>query len=251
MDSGTSRMRTTRADGEDPRGPVGSAAWLRARLGPGWAERVALDPTDGETALFRWWTACVLRAAERREARVDAALAALAERGWLAAGPLAGAGTDLAALLAAAEIRTPEPAAARLARAAAALEARHDGSLERLASGAPSLEELGGRLVWLGPGVGPGTALRFLRPLRDHWAAAEEVPLDAAAQAAAVHLGWLDALDEPETAPHLLRRRLDDEADAPPLPVVEEALERLGRAACRRGNTRRCPLGDACPGRDA
>ncbi|NNL65419.1 MAG: hypothetical protein HKP30_04185 [Myxococcales bacterium] len=61
--------------------------------------------------------------------------------------------------------------------------------------------------------------------------------------------GWLDEFDDPETAPGTLRRRLEDTGEAPPLPLVEAALERLGRAACRRNDTRRCPLGEDCPAR--
>lgn len=223
-----------------------TGAWLLARMGPGWSERPA---GCGEMNLFRWWTACLLRAGDRREERVAAACAALAKAGSLSPGRLAASSGAVAGMLAEAGLRSPEALAARLGRAAAALAEQHEGSLERLAAGSPSLEELGGRLVALGPGFGPGSALRFLRPLRDHWAAADEAPLDPAARAAAAHLGWLDASDELEGASALLRRRLADEPDAPPLPSVEDALERLGRAACRRDDTRRCPLGETCPAR--
>lgn len=224
--------------------------WLLTKTGPSGPERLALTlEPDDDAALLCWFVACGLRAAERREDRVAAAVHALRERGLLSAARLASGGAGLSGPLAEAGIREPEVAAARLARAAAALCERFDGSLSRLAGGAPSLEELGTRLVSLGPGFGPGTALRFLRPLRDVWPAAEEVPLDPAALAAAVHLGWLDEFDDPETAPGTLRRLLEDADDAPSLPRVEDALERLGRAACRRNDTRRCPLAEACPAR--
>lgn len=229
-----------------------SAGWLVERMGPAGAARPGPGPdAGGEPELFAWWVACLLGAGERREARVEAALAVLRKRGWLSAPALAAAGPALAQALAEVGLRTPEVIAARVARASAALVERHGGSLERLASGGPDLEELGGRLVALGPGLGPGTALRFLRPLRDRWPAADAAPLDPAARAAAVHLGWLDEYDDLEMAPALLRRRLDDEPSAPPLAVVEDALERLGRIACRRRNTRRCPLGERCPARAA
>jgi hypothetical protein len=236
--------------GDDVRQTQRTAAWLVARMGPAGPARPA-PGTDsgGEPELFAWWVACLLAAGERRAARVESALAALRTRGWLAAPKLAQAGTALAQVLSEAGLRTPEIVAARLARASAALVERYEGSLERLAAGGPDLEELGGRLVALGPGLGPGTALRFLRPLRDRWSAAADAPLDPAAHAAAVHLGWLDEHDDLEMAPALLRRRLDDEPSAPPLSAVEDALERLGRVACRRRNTSRCPLGDDCPGR--
>jgi endonuclease III len=226
-------------------------AWLVERLGPPGPARMGLRPAEGgESDRFGWWAACVLRAGERREERVAAAVASLRERGWLSAPKLAGAGAPLVDVLAEAGLRTPEVLAARLSRASRALCERHEGSLDRLAAGGPDLESLGRRLVALGPGLGPGTALRFLRALRDVWPAADDAPLDAAAHAAAAHLGWLDAWDDPETAPAMLRRRLADEDASPPLPVVEDALERLGRAACRRGNTVRCPLAGDCPARD-
>jgi len=232
---------------------VPKAAWLLEKMGSGWPEQLGLHPADGaEAEWFAWWTACALRAGERgarSEDRAAAALGALRGAGVLAPAKLAASPQMAAAILAGAGLREPEVAAARLARASAALETRFEGSLVRLAAGAPSLEELGGRLVSLAPGLGPGSALRFLRPLRDRLSAADEAPLDPAAHAAAVHLGWLDEHDDLETAPGMLRRRLEDEADAPPLPRVEEALERLGRAACRRSLTARCPLEEACPAR--
>jgi len=229
----------------DPRG-----AWLVGRMGPGWPERLGLDlDAGGEPELFVWWAACLLRTGERREERVTRALAGLDEAGWRTPAKLAAAGPSLGEALAEAGLRTPDALAARLVRASAALAGRFGGSLDRLAGGGPDLQELGGRLVALGPGLGPGTALRFLRPLRDRWPAADEAPLDPAALAAAAHLGWLDEHDDLESAPRLLRRRLGDEDDPPPLPRVEDALERLGRAACRRGNTRRCPLAEDCPAR--
>ena len=232
-------------------GTTRSGAWLVEQMGPSWPERLTLRLADGsEDDLFCWWVACLLRAGERREERVDTALARLRDAGWLAAPKLATAGAPLMEALAAAGLRAPDILAARLARASAALVERHEGSLSRLADGSPALEELGGRLVALGPGLGPGTAMRFLRPLRDRWQAADETPLDPAALAAASHLGWLDEYDDLDTAPAMLRRRLSDQDDAPPLPQVEDALERLGRAACRRGNTRRCPLAGECPARD-
>jgi len=220
-------------------------------MGPGWPERLGLDlDRGGEQEIFFWWAACLLRAGEPREDRVTRALAALPKAGWQTPAKLAAAGPALGEALAEAGLRTPEVLAARLARAAAALAERFDGSLERLASGGLDIEQLGSRLVALGPGLGPGTALRFLRPLRDRWPAADEAPLDPAAWAAAVDLGWLDEHDDLATAASQLRRRLADEDDPPPLSQLEDALERLGRAACRRGNTRRCPLADDCPARD-
>jgi hypothetical protein len=228
-----------------------SGAWLVERMGPPWTARLGLQPESGDEAdLFGWWAACLLRAGERRVDRVEAAVAGMRARGWTAAAKLAASGAPLGTVLAEAGLHEPDVLAARLARASATLVERHEGSLAQLARGVDDLETLGTRLVALGPGLGSGTALRFLRALRDLWPAADDAPLDPAALAAAVHLGWLDEYDDLATAPAMLRRRLEDEDAAPPLPAVEDALERLGRAACRRGNTRRCPLAGDCPARD-
>jgi hypothetical protein len=217
-------------------------------MGPGWLQRLGLDPAFGEESdLFGWWVACHLRSAERHEQRATDAWSRLRGAGPLVAGAMAESAPSLGPILAAVGVREPEAVAARLSRGAAALLERFEGSFSRLSGDASSLEEIGTRLVSLGPGFGPATALRFLRPLRDRWPAADEAPLDPAAHAAAVHLGWLDSFDDLDTAPGTLRQRLGGEGDAPPLPIVEEALERLGRAACRRNDTRRCPLGEDCP----
>jgi hypothetical protein len=218
-------------------------------MAPGWPERLGLDlDAGGEADLQAWLVACMLRAHERREAVVERAVARLTEAGLLDPAARADAAGRVADCLEAAGVRRPEVAGARLSRVGAALRTRHGGSLEALAAGALSLEELGGALVGLGPGLGPGTAARFLRPLRIRWTAADGLGLEPTAFAAAVHLGWLDAGDDPDEAPARLRRRLAADAPEVPWTRVEDALGRLGRF-CRRSDTRSCPLGDACPGR--
>ena len=98
--------------------------------------------------------------------------------------------------------------ARRLVRIAAGLTERHAGSLEALAGAADSLEQLGARLASLAPGLGGASVSRFLRPLRDIWPTASDLPLDPAAHAAAVHLGWLEEGQDLEAAPGALRRAL-------------------------------------------
>jgi hypothetical protein len=140
--------------------------------------------------------------------------------------------------------------AQRLARAGRSLAERHGGSLAALAAQAEDLEELGGRLAALASGVGTATVLRFLRPLRDLWPAAAEIPLEPAARAAAVHLGWLAEGADEEGAPAALRAVLLREPEAPPLADVEAALARLGARSCLRQRPDRCPLGARCPARE-
>jgi len=224
-----------------------TAERLRARMGPGPVERLGLDLGGGDAELAAWLWACVIRAGERREAVMERALAALRDAGLADPARLAARAHEAAACLEGAGARRPEVLAARLARTAAALCERHGGSLDDLAAGAEDLEVLGRRLAALGPGVGAGTVARFLRPLRVRWEAAREIPLELAAFAAAVDLGWLDAGDDPGSAAGLLARRFADAAPDVPWPALEDALARLGRHACRRSDTKRCPLGADCP----
>lgn len=203
---------------------------------------------DDEVQIGRWLVLACLLSAVRDERRALDAFADLAELGLDSPGDLAGAPAGAAApALEARGVPRAERVAHQLSRACRALEARHGGSLDTLAGESESLESLGGRLAALGPGIGRATVIRFLRPLRARWPAAAEVPLDPAAHAAALHLGWLDAGDDLEGAPGALGRRLDDLADPPALCDVESALERLGRRACLRERADRCPMGASCP----
>ena len=136
-------------------------------------------------------------------------------------------------------------AAALLVRSCTALRDVYDGSLARLGHGAESLEDLAGRLSQLAPGFGRASVARFLQPLRDAWPAAEELPLDSAARAAAEHLGWIPAGADEDGYPSALRSFLKDDASA--LPDIEFALAQLGRRACLRERSDRCPLGEKCP----
>jgi hypothetical protein len=229
------------------RGSAGS--WIVSRLGGNPVAALGLD-LDREEDRGRWLVAACLRAG-----RVDARAAERAFRRLDAAGfatPAAIAGGDLAAVagaLAEAGYPQPERTAAKLVRAGAALAQRHRGSLETLAAGAEGIDDLAARLAGLAPGIGAATVAAFLRPLRDRWPAARELPLAPAARAAAVHLGLLAEGEDEEGEPGTLRTALARDPDAPPLADVEAALERLGRRACWRGRTDRCPLGAECPAR--
>ncbi len=150
-------------------------------------------------------------------------------------------------MLEAADHPRPERAAGGLVRAFAALEERYGGSLERLAGEAEDFEDLAGRLAGLAPGIGVATVTRFLRPLRDVWPLAAELPLSPAARAAAVHLGLIREGEDEEGEPGALRAALAREPDPPPLCDVESALDALGRRACLRNRPDRCPLAQHCP----
>ncbi len=195
----------------------------------------------------RWLLAACLLSQRGGEARALEAFRALNARGLATPESVAEAPEQLAAALGEAGWRNPEAPAGLLARAARGLCGC--GGSERLAREAEGLEELGARFAELAPGLGRATVARFLRPLRDHWPAAAEIPLSRAARAAALHLGWLAEGEDEDGEPGALRARLRGEPDAPALADVEAALERLGAAACLSGATPRCPLQARCPAR--
>jgi len=224
-----------------------SGGELVARLGPHPARVWGLD-LGTAAGLGRWLVAACLLAPRGDEDAAGAARSALAERGLDSPDCLASAGPkSVADALGAAHYPKPEITAARLVRASSSLRDSHAGSLSRLLSNGDGFDEAGAALVALAPGLGPATAAEILRPLRDRFSAAREVPLTTAARAAAVHVGLLRPGEDEEGEPGALRVALAREHPAPALADVEAALTRLGRAACLRNATRRCPLGADCP----
>jgi endonuclease III len=228
-------------------GRVLSGGELVARLGPHPARAWGLDLAT-DAGLARWLIAACLLAPRGDEKAAGSARAALAAHGLDEPDALASAGpAPVAKLLGDAGYPKPEITAARLLRASRALRDRHSGSLTALISTADGLADAGAALVALAPGLGPATAAEILRPLRDRFSAVREIPLAPAARAAGVHLGFLQPGADEEGEPTALRAALARESPAPELADVEAALTRLGRAACRRGTLRSCPLGADCP----
>jgi hypothetical protein len=211
------------------------------RFGPHACARAGLDPCADASA---WLALALLLASGADETRARNALRALPPPDD--ADPHAEAAA-VATALARERIPRAERLAATLVRARRAFAERWGGSLERLASDADDLETLGARIATLAPGVGRATVLRFLRPLRERFVAAREVPLAPAAHAAALHAGLLSDGEDEEGEPAALRHRLAHDPDAPPFADLEAALERLGAASCLRGRVSRCPLGAECP----
>ncbi len=220
-----------------------------ARLGRHPAAGLGLDLAREED-LAAWLVLACLLTGRAAEERAGQAFRALRELGLTSVGALAAAEpAAVAAALAGAGYPAPERAAATLVRLGRALRARRRGSLARLGSEALGSDDLATRLVRLAPGFGPAGVLRFLRPLRDHWPAAREVPLAPAARSAARHLGLLAEREDEEGEPGALRAALGSLPGAPPLADLEAALERLGSRACLRERPERCPLGADCPRR--
>lgn len=222
-----------------------------ARLGPHPASGLGLDlATAGGRG--RWWVAALVLGSGPPEEAALRAVGHLARSGLAAPDALADVEADrLAPLLGEVGRNRLGPLAARLVRSSRALGAggvdEPSAALDAIAARSAGLEELGMRLVRLSPGVGSATVLRFLRPLREVWASAADVPLAPPARIAALHLGWIDEHADPLVEPRLLQDRRDEELEAPPLLDLEAALERLGARACRRGRPDRCPLAEACP----
>ncbi len=159
--------------------------------------------------------------------------------------------TDITQTLARADCKNPEREAAKFKRAANALDLHYRGSLSRLAREAEGIEDLVGRIAALAPGIGVATALQFLRPLRDTWRLADEIPLHAATRAAAIHLQLLRKDEDAEGAPSILRAKLyaANEVNAQTITFAdfEAALLRLGERACTRKKVANCPMQEVCP----
>jgi hypothetical protein len=155
----------------------------------------------------------------------------------------------LEALLLGTGYPAPDVAARKLWRICNSLVDGYGGSLDSLATQSEQLEDLAARLASLAPGFGAASVARFLRPLRDRWVQAREIPLHPAARAAAVHLGLLAEGEDEDGEPGALRAALRDDPAQPSLADAEFALTRIGRVACSKNRTARCPLGDTCPRR--
>jgi endonuclease III len=224
-----------------------TARELVERLGGHPAAELGIDPAE-DTDAGRWLVAACLLAGRVKPELALAAYRSLAAEGLPSPAELAGADPiRIAWRLADVAYPKPEVAAGRLRRASAALIERWEGSPAALARDAADLEDLGARVTGLAPGLGRATALHFLRPLRDVWTAAREIPLSPAALAAAVHLGWLRPGEDADGEPGALRAVLAEQSGAPTLTDAEAALDRLGRRACLRERPDRCPLADSCP----
>lgn len=227
---------------------------LLALLGGHVSSRLGLDLSDpDDPTLGRWLLASALVARNQPERAAIAACVALRSAGLFDPESIARAPADLESLLARAEVAKPEVAARLLVRLATSLLERYDGSVSRLASEAEGLEALAGRLAALAPGFGRAAVFRYLAPLRGQWHAASDLPLSAAAHAAAVDVLLIDAACDAEGAPAVLARRLAERSRGGTpecaLRDLEAALEKLGRAACLRRRAARCPLEAACPRR--
>ena len=124
------------------------------------------------------------------------------------------------------------------------------GDLERSRRQCDGLEELGGRLAALAPGLGTRDGAALPAPAARAWTAARETPLARAARAAAVHIGLLAEGEDLEGEPAALRAACARHVpDLSPIDV-EAALERLGAAACRRASARAgARSAQACPAR--
>ena len=208
---------------------------------------LALDLSSA-TDLGRWLLVASLLSGRVDPSRALRAVELLRERGLDTTDRLSKTDSaDLVPPLAAAGYPGPEAAAARLIRIAGGVE-KCGSSLSAISMESDGLSELGERLLRLAPGLGTATVSLFLRPLRDVWPAAGEIPLHPAARAAAVHLGLISQGEDEEGEPGSLRATYRNAEQAPPFADVEWALERLGRKSCARQRSEKCPLGDLCPG---
>ena len=230
--------------------PLG-AGELIARFGGHPILELGID-LETSNGLERWLVVACLYGG-----RVDDGVAARAARSLASAGladpaRIAESSPEaLEAQLAAAEYPASDVAARMLWRAGHSLVTRYGGSLDALANQSDQLEDLAARLAGLAPGIGAARVARILRPLRDRWPLAREIPLQPAARAAAQHLGLLREGEDAEGEPGALRASLRSDPASPTLADAEYALARLGTRACLRNRTARCPLGESCPARES
>lgn len=219
---------------------------LVERMGRHPASELQLDLAS-ESGQQAWWATAIVLAAASSEARAVQAARRLLERGLASSSALAALEpAELAAHLEVLGARAA-PTAARICTSSQRLEQGWGGSFEALCSDCDGLEQLGRCLAGLARGVGAGSVLRFLRPLREVLPGAEATPLAPSAGAAARHLGWISEGDDLEGAPSGLLHRWHESAPSVAFRDVEAAAERLGARACLRGRADRCPLAEACP----
>lgn len=248
-------MRTaqTRSDGVALR-----IATLLERLGGDLSRKLGLAlESEDERELESWLVASCLLGQRFDEAQVAAVLDALREQSRITLNQIVSIEpAALAQILASTGCKTPEQEAAKLMsklkRAASALELHYSGSLTHLARQAESSDDLAGRIAALASGIGAATVLHFLRPLREIWQLADEIPLHPAARAAAIHLDLLRDSEDEDGAPSVLRAKLSTANEASGQTTafadLEAALLRLGQRACLRGHKANCPMHDFCPG---
>jgi hypothetical protein len=242
--------------------PEHSARSLVELLGPHPATTLGLDlDSEDDAPLGGWLVATVLLGGRTPEPSALEAWQRLAGEGLATPAAIGEAPAGaLEACLDACRVPKSETVAAVLTRVCRALVDRYDGSIDRLAAEAESLEDLAGRLSQLGAGFGRAAVFRFLTPVRDRWTPANDLPASPAVCAAARDLGWLGEMQDEESAPGTLARWLRNESEPAGVDVdqepsstrareprdVEAALDRLGRVACLRGRSDRCPLGAHC-----
>jgi hypothetical protein len=223
------------------------ASDLVERFGGHPARRLGIDLEASEDP-GRWLVAACLYGGRVDEERALAAGLALDAAGLADPKSVALARPEaLEALLLGTGYPNPDVTARKLWRACGSLATHYGGSLDSLAAQSEQLEDLAARLASLAPGFGAASVAGFLRPLRDRWAQAREVPLHPAARAAAVHLGLLAEGEDEDGEPGALRAALRDDPAQPSLADAEFALTRIGRVACLKNRSNRCLLADACP----
>jgi len=182
------------------------ASDLVARFGGHPARKLGID-LEASDGPGRWLVAACIYGG-----RIDAEIALAAARALDAAGladpkSVAAARPEaLEALLLGVGYPAADVTAYKLWRACDSLATHHGGSLDSLAAQSEQLEDLAGRLARLAPGFGAASVARFLRPLRDRWIQAREIPLHPAARAAAIHLGLLAEGEDEEAARRVARR---------------------------------------------
>jgi hypothetical protein len=202
---------------------------LRRRKGR-FAPELGLDLKSGPEARQQWFLAAVFYGG-----RISGTLAARTFLTFQAAGVFTPAailaqGWDKLVVLLdqGGYTRYDFKTATKLLKLMEALQARYQGSLERLHEAAADGMDLERRLMELAPGIGPATVNIFLRELRGVWPKAEPM-LSPLAQAAAEQVGLLpQGLGPREALEELQRHWRAQPAPGHEFADLEAALVRLG-----------------------
>lgn len=227
-------------------------AHLFEQLGGQFSQQLGLDlASEDDRALESWLLVSCLRSSRMDEEQAERIFHVLCASNCSNLQQIASVdAVQIAQALANADCKNPEREAAKFKRAAGALSLHYRGSLTRLAREAENAEDLAGRVAALAPGIGAATVLQFLRPLREVWRLADEIPLHTAAHTAAVHLQLLREGEDAEGAPSVLRAKLyaANEASSQTIAFadLEAALTRLGERACMRKKKTSCPMHEFC-----
>lgn len=120
------------------------------------------------------------------------------------------------------------------------------GNMDELYEASVDNRELEKNLKELGKGIGNVTVNIFLRDLREIWDKANPLPQDLTISAT-VNLGLIEeGMTKKESLEKLLEMWERNKIEGYGFPDFEDALLKLGKDYCRKGNCDKCQMKDLC-----